>query len=401
MAETFHVMNSVVQLLPGREKSLKRHHQWVFSGAIAKVKGNPAPGDTVLVTDSRGEGLALAAWSPQSQLSCRVWSFNPQDVIDREFFAQVIRKAVDLRCRLGLLTPVSGCRLVAAEGDNLPGLTADWYAGFIVIQSASCGVERHKTLLAELLMAETGAKGVFDRSDLSVRSREGLEQTTGVLLGEAPPELIEIEENGLRLLVDVRKGHKTGFYLDQRENRKAAADLIKPGDEVLNCFAYTGAFAAAVLKAGAKSVVNVDSSAPALAMAEKNCKLNSAEGCINVVGDVFTELRNMTEAGKKFDMVILDPPKFIDSKNSLTRGCRAYQDIARLGFGLLKEGGVLLTFSCSGLMTPELFQKITADAALEANRDARIIRKFTQGLDHPVALGVPESAYLKGLAVAG
>lgn len=394
-------MNSVIQLLPGREKSLKRHHQWVFSGAIAKVKGNPEPGDTVLVTDSRGAGLALAAWSPQSQLSCRVWSFNPQDVIDREFFARVIRKAVDLRRRLGLLTPVSGCRLVAAEGDNLPGLTADWYAGFIVIQSASCGVERHKALLAELLMAETGAKGVFDRSDLSVRSREGLEQTTGVLLGEAPPELIEIEENGLRLLVDVRKGHKTGFYLDQRENRKAAADLVKPGDEVLNCFAYTGAFAAAVLKAGAKSVINVDSSAPALAMAEKNCKLNSAEGCINVVGDVFTELRNMTDAGKKFDMVILDPPKFIDSKNSLTRGCRAYQDIARLGFGLLKEGGVLLTFSCSGLMTPELFQKITADAALEANRDARIVRKFTQGLDHPVALGVPESAYLKGLAVAG
>ena len=394
-------MNSVIQLLPGREKSLKRHHQWVFSGAIAKVKGNPEPGDTVLVTDSRGAGLALAAWSPQSQLSCRVWSFNPQDVIDREFFARVIRKAVDLRRRLGLLTPVSGCRLVAAEGDNLPGLTADWYAGFIVIQSASCGVERHKALLAELLMAETGAKGVFDRSDLSVRSREGLEQTTGVLLGEAPPELIGIEENGLRLLVDVRKGHKTGFYLDQRENRKAAADLVKPGDEVLNCFAYTGAFAAAVLKAGAKSVINVDSSAPALAMAEKNCKLNSAEGCINVVGDVFTELRNMTEAGKKFDMVILDPPKFIDSKNSLTRGCRAYQDIARLGFGLLKEGGVLLTFSCSGLMTPELFQKITADAALEANRDARIVRKFTQGLDHPVALGVPESAYLKGLAVAG
>lgn len=401
MAEAFHVMKGVIQLLPGREKSLKRHHQWIFSGAVAKVKGNPEPGETVLVTDSRGTELALAAWSPQSQLSCRVWSFDPQEVIDREFFARTIRKAADLRRRLGLLTPVSGCRLVAAEGDDLPGLTADWYAGFIVIQSASCGVERHKELLAELLMVETGAKGVFDRSDLAVRSREGLPQTTGVLLGEAPPELIEIEENGLHLLVDVRKGHKTGFYLDQRENRKAAAELIRPGDEVLNCFAYTGAFAAAVLKAGAASVVNVDSSAPALAMAEKNCKLNSVTGCNNMVGDVFTVLREMTEAGKKFDMVILDPPKFIDSKNALTRGCRAYQDIARLGFGLLKEGGVLLTFSCSGLMTPELFQKITADAALEANRNARIIRKFTQGQDHPVALGVPESAYLKGLAVAG
>ncbi|MBQ4336214.1 MAG: class I SAM-dependent rRNA methyltransferase, partial [Lentisphaeria bacterium] len=277
--------------------------------------------------------------------------------------------------------------------------TADWFAGFVVIQSAGCGVERHKEILAELLMAETGAKGVFERSDLSVRAREGLPQTSGVLLGEAPPELIEIEENGLHLLVDVRRGHKTGFYLDQRENRKAAAELVRPGDEVLNCFAYTGAFAAAVLKSGAKSVINVDSSAPALAMAEKNCKLNSAEGCINVVGDVFTELRKMTEAGRKFDMVILDPPKFIDSRNALTRGCRAYQDIARLGFGLLKEGGILLTFSCSGLMTPELFQKITADAALEAGRQGQIIRKLTQAADHPVALGVPESAYLKGLAV--
>ena len=399
MAETFHVMKNMIQLLPGREKSLKRHHQWVFSGAIAKVQGDPEPGDTVLITDSRGEKLALAAWSPRSQLSCRVWSFDPQETIDRNFFARVIRKAVDLRRRMGLLTQGSGCRLVAAEGDGLPGLTADWFAGFVVIQSAGCGVERHKELLAELLMAETGAKGVFERSDLSVRAREGLPQTSGVLLGDAPPELIEIEENGLHLLVDVRRGHKTGFYLDQRENRKAAAELVRPGDEVLNCFAYTGAFAAAVLKSGAKSVINVDSSAPALAMAEKNCKLNSAEGCTNVAGDVFTELRKMTEAGRKFDMVILDPPKFIDSRNALTRGCRAYQDIARLGFGLLKEGGILLTFSCSGLMTPELFQKITADAALDAGRQGQIIRKFTQAADHPVALGVPESAYLKGLAV--
>lgn len=401
MAETFHVMSSIVQLLPGREKSLKRHHQWVFSGAIANVSGNPAPGDTVLITDSRGGKLAWAAWSPQSQLSCRVWSFDPQEVIDRKFFARKIRKAADLRRRLGLLTPESGCRLIAAEGDDLPGLTADWYAGFIVIQSAGCGVERHKMLLAELLMAETGAKGIFDRSDLSVRAREGLKETTGLLLGEEPPESIVINENGLLIAVDVRKGHKTGFYLDQRENRKVAADLVKKGDEVLNCFAYTGAFAAAVLKSGAKSVINVDSSAPALAMAARNCKLNHVEdGCINTVGDVFTELRKMTEAGKKFDMVILDPPKFIDSKNALTRGCRAYQDIARLGFGLLKEGGILLTFSCSGLMTAELFQKITADAALEAGKQGRIIRKFTQGLDHPVALGVPESAYLKGLAVS-
>lgn len=400
MAEVVLKMSGVIQLLPGREKSLKRHHQWVFSGAIGKISGDPAPGDTVLVTDSKGNPLAQAAWSPQSQLACRVWSFDPAERIDRDFFARRIRKAVDLRRRLGLLTPESGCRLIAAEGDQLPGLTADWFAGSIVLQSAGCGVEKHKMLLAELLMQETGARGIYDRSDLAVRAREGLPQTTGVLLGDAPPELLEIVENGVRLAVDVRKGHKTGFYLDQRDNRKAAAELIRPGDEVLNCFAYTGAFAAAVLKSGAKSVVNVDSSIPALNMAGHNCKLNHVEGCTNVAGDVFTELRKMTEAGKKFDMVILDPPKFIDSKNALTRGCRAYQDIARLGFGLLKDGGILLTFSCSGLMTPELFQKITADAALEAGRQGRIIRKFSQSPDHPVALGVPESAYLKGLAVS-
>lgn len=400
MEEAVLKMAGIIQLLPGREKSLKRRHQWVFSGAIAHVQGDPAPGDTVLVTGSRGEKLALAAWSPQSQLSCRVWSFDPQETIGRDFFARAVRRAVDMRRRLGLLTSRSGCRLIAAEGDGLPGLTADWYAGFVVLQSAGCGVERHKMLLAELLMAETGAKGVFERSDLAVRAREGLPQITGNLLGEEPPERLEIEENGLRLAVDVRHGHKTGFYLDQRENRLAAAELVRPGDEVLNCFAYTGAFAAAVLKSGAKSVVNVDSSVPALAMAEYNCQLNSAAGCINVAGDVFTELRQMSDAGRRFDMVILDPPKFVDGKSSLTRGCRAYQDIARLGFGLLKEGGILLTFSCSGLMTPELFQKITADAALEAGKQGRIIRKFTQGMDHPVALGVPESAYLKGLAVS-
>ena len=392
-------MSAVVKLLPGREKSLKRHHQWIFSGAIDRIDGDPAPGETVLVTDSKGAKLALAAWSPKSQLACRVWSFDPRASVDREFFAAAVRKAVALRRDLGLLSPEGGCRLIAAEGDDLPGLTADCYAGYIVLQAAGCGVELHKRTFAELLMAETGAKGVFERSDLSVRAREGLPEAVGNLVGEPPPAEIEIVENGLRLGVDVRHGHKTGFYLDQRDSRREVAALVKPGFEVLNCFAYTGAFGAAVLKAGAASVVNVDSSAPALAMAKKNCERNGLADPTNVVSDVFELLRQYAEKKRRFDLVILDPPKFIDGKSALTRGCRAYQDIARLGFGLLKEGGILATFSCSGLMTPELFQKITADACLEAGRSGRIVRRFAQAADHPVALGVPESAYLKGLAV--
>lgn len=392
-------MSAVVRLLPGREKSLKRHHPWIFSGAIDRVDGDPEPGETVLVTDSRGAKLALAAWSPESQLSCRVWSFDPSAAVDRAFFAAAVRRAVSLRRDLGLLAPDGGCRLIAAEGDDLPGLTADWYAGYVVLQAAACGAERHKRDFAELLMEETGAKGVFERSDLSVRAREGLPEAVGNLCGEPPPELIEIVENGLRLAVDVRHGHKTGFYLDQRDSRREIAALVRPGFAVLNCFAYTGAFGAAALRAGAASVVNVDSSAPALALAERNFAINGLAGFANEVSDVFALLRKYADEKRRFDLVILDPPKFIDGKSALTRGCRAYQDIARLGFGLLKEGGILATFSCSGLMTPELFQKITADACLEAGRSGRIVRRFAQAADHPVALGVPESAYLKGLAV--
>ncbi len=392
-------MNAVIKLVPGREKSLKRHHQWIFSGAIGQVEGDPAPGETVRIESAKGEFLAQAAWSPRSQLAARVWSFEESDTIDRTFFARAVERAVAMRRDLGFLNPDGGCRLIAAEGDDLPGFTADYYAGFIVIQAASCGAEHFKRDLAELLMEATGAKGVFERSDLSVRAREGLPEAAGALIGDAPPELLEITENGVKFLVDVRHGHKTGFYLDQRENRKLVAELVKPGFEVLNCFAYTGGFGAAVLKHGAGSVVNVDSSAPALNLAERNFKLNGLAGYTNTAGDVFELLRSFAQEKRFFDLVILDPPKFIDGKNSLTRGCRAYQDIARLGFSVLKPGGILATFSCSGLMTPDLFQKITADGCLDAKRSGRIFRKFTQSPDHPVALGVPESAYLKGLAV--
>ncbi len=394
-------MNSpCLHLLPGREKSLLRHHPWIFSGAVAGISGNPAPGDTVEVRDARHRLLAHAAFSPASQIVGRVWSFDSETVIDRAFFADRIHEALQLRRAVGLDVPEGGCRLIASEADGLPGLIADRYGEFVVLQILSAGAERHRQLLAELLQEATGCRGVYERSDVSVRAREQLPERTGVLLGEAPPDTIEIRENGLRLLVDVRHGHKTGFYLDQRAGRMAIGQTAA-GKTVLNCFAYTGAFAAAALAGGARHVVNVDSSGPALALAAENCRLNGfgPDRCENRRQDVFEALRECRDAQQRFDLVILDPPKFVDSKAALPRGCRAYQDTARLGFQLLNPGGMLATFSCSGLMTPELFQKITADAAIEAGVNGCIVRRLEQAADHPTALAVPESFYLKGLLV--
>ncbi len=393
-------MDKAVIIKKGREKSLKRLHPWVFSGAVDRVLGAPAAGETVEVRSAGGEFLAYAAYSPASQLICRVWSFDKSDKIDRNFFAGRMESAWNLRCSLGLDNPTGGCRVIASEADGIPGIIVDRYRDFAVMQVLSAGAELHKNALAELIMEKTGCRGVYERSDVSVRSFENLEEITGLLAGEEPPEEIVIDENGVKIAVDVRCGHKTGFYLDQRENRLAVMNMAG-GKTVLNCFSYTGAFAAAALKGGAKHVTNVDSSAPALKLAEHNLALNGFDNgqCENICDDVFARLRKFRDCGRKFDMIILDPPKFVDGKGALPRGCRAYQDIARLGFLLLNPGGVLAAFSCSGLMTPELFQKITADAALDAGVNGRIIRRLAQSPDHPTALNTPETFYLKGLMV--
>ncbi len=393
------MVKSVI-LHKGREKSLKRRHPWVFSGAVREVTGNPAAGETVEIRSAGGDFLAYAAYSPSSQLTGRVWSFDRETAVDRAFFSERIARAIALRNAMGLNRPGQGCRLAASEADGLPGVIADRYGDYIVVQILSAGAEFHKQIIAEELMARTGCKGIYERSDVSVRRFEGLPEKTGLLLGEEPPQEIIIEENSFRLAVDVRHGHKTGFYLDQRENRRVLMDMAE-GKSVLNCFAYTGAFAVAALKGGAVKVVNVDSSAPALQIASRNLELNGMADapCENICADVFTQLRIFREQNVKFDAVVLDPPKFVDSKGALVRGCRAYQDIARLGMQLLNPGGTLLTFSCSGLMTAELFQKITADAAVDAGVDGRIVRRLAQGADHPVSLAVPETFYLKGLVV--
>ncbi len=391
-------MNEMI-LLPGREKSLRRHHPWIFSGAVAEIKGNPEPGETLLVRDARGEALALAAWSPASQLCGRVWTFDPEETVDGAFFGRKLRAAVGLRRRLGLDDPAGGCRLVASEADGLPGWIVDRYGEWLVVQCVSAGAERHKELFFDLLMEETGCRGLYERSDVSVRRREGLAETTGLARGEEPPETVIIAEDGVRYFVDLRHGHKTGFYFDQRDNRIALKGMAR-GRTVLNCFVYTGGFGAAALAGGATHVVNIDTSLPALNLAARTMRENGFpdDSYENRAIDVFDALREYRAAGRTFDIVVLDPPKFVENKGALVRGCRAYQDIARLGFQLLNPGGLLFTFSCSGLVEAPLFQKITADAALDAGVAGRILRHLGQSADHPTSLAVPETFYLKGIS---
>ncbi|WP_276743336.1 class I SAM-dependent rRNA methyltransferase [Victivallis vadensis] len=390
--------NKFLKLNPGREKSLLRRHVWIFSGAVADYPGEAAPGETVEVFDSKNNFLARAAYSPDSQLIARVWTFDRDEQIDEAFFARRIKAAVEYRHFLKLDDPKGGCRLINSEADGLPGLVVDRYAGVLVIQITSAGIEFHRDTIVKLLAEITGAASIYERSDVSVRAKEGLAERSGLLYGAQPPNPVIIEENGARFAVDVRHGQKSGFYFDQRCARAAVA-AYADGRTVLNAFSYTGAFAVSALLAGAEHVINIDSSAPALKQAAHNLEMNriKPERYENRTADVFTELRRLVEEGRKFDLVILDPPKFIESQKALVRGCRAYQDIARLGYRLLNPGGLLFNFSCSGLMTPELFQKITADAALDAGVRARLVRHLEQAPDHPVSLAVPEGFYLKGL----
>ena len=388
-----------VILEKGREKSLQRRHPWVFSGAIKQVESKPARGETVDILSAGNDWLARGSYSPDSQITVRAWTFDKDENIDRDFFRSKIVKALEFRQKLsGIGTDFTAYRIIAAEADGLPGLIVDRYADYLVVQFLASGVELHKQLIVELLAELTACKGIYERSDVAVRLKEGLTETAGLLYGEEPPEKIEIREHAQKFFVDVRQGHKTGFYLDQRDNRDY---LYKhaTGKTVLNCFSYTGGFGVAAALGGAAMVTNVDTSAPMLALGSENMQLNGiVDKCFeNIEADVFCLLRKFRAEGRKFDIIVLDPPKFADAKNHMDKACRGYKDIAILGFQLLNPGGQLYTFSCSGLVVPELFLKITADAALDAGTDAHIIKRFSQAPDHAVSLNFPESHYLKGL----
>ena len=390
-------MVAQVVLQKGRDKNIRARHPWVFSGAIEQVKGQPAAGETVEVRSTSGDLLGMGAWSPQSQIQVRLWAVGRAD-INRNFFANRIKEALQLRIELGITTRNSAYRLINAESDGLPGVVVDRFGDWLVMQSLTTGAEFWKETLAELLSELIPCKGVYERSDVDIRNKEGLLPTTGLLKGELPPAFIDIEEEGRHYRVDVIHGHKTGFYLDQRDNRSALQAYTKD-KTVLNCFSYTGGFSIAALKGGATKAINLDASQSALELAAQAGELNGFfnEQLENIQGDAFQLLRDYRDEGRQFDIVVLDPPKFADNKAQLEKAARGYKDINLLGFRLLKPGGLLFTFSCSGLMEASLFQKIVADAAVDAGVNAQLIRKLDQATDHPTRMAFPEGYYLKGL----
>jgi 23S rRNA (cytosine1962-C5)-methyltransferase len=386
-------MASVI-LKKGREKNLLQRHPWIFSGAIERVEGAPGIGETVIVCSFDRKPLAMAAWSPESQIALRVWSFNPETRIDADFFRAKLQNAIAARPKINS----NAVRLVASESDGLPGLIIDRYADWLVCQFLSAGSEHWKNTIIEVLQELFPGLSIYERSDVSVREKEGLPLRCGVLAGSEPPERVEITENGMRLLVDIKAGHKTGYYLDQRDSRLAVRDWAANRD-VLNCFSYTGGFGVAALRGGATHVTQMDSSEPALDIAKKNAELNGLDPAASeyICGDVFKELRRFRDSRRDFDLIILDPPKFVESRGQLEKGARGYKDINLLAFKLLRPGGLLFTFSCSGHMEMPLFQKIVADSALDAGRNGQILAALNQSPDHPIALNFPEGSYLKGL----
>lgn len=417
-----------VTLKPSKDKSLLRRHPWVYANAIDRVDGKPAPGATVIVRAHDGRFLARAAYSPHSQIRLRVWSFDENEPIDHAFFKRRVQRA--LAHRRAMISGTDAVRLVFGEADGLPGLIVDYYVaargaahtgdaaaraaeggaaapvapgdgegrGQLVCQFMAAGVEHWKGAIVAALVATTGCPNVYERSDVSIREKEGLEQTTGVLAGDAPPDTLIANENGVLYHVDVRNGHKTGFYVDQRENRALVAQYARDRD-VLNCFCYTGGFSLAALKGGAKRVVSIDSSGDALALAQRNVAANGFDAARAqwLDADAFKTLRRLVDEGERFDLIVLDPPKFAPTRDSVDRAARAYKDINLSGLKLLRPGGLLFTYSCSGAIDMDLFQKIVAGAAADAKVDARILKRLGAGVDHPLLTAFPEGEYLKGL----
>lgn len=398
-------MNTVT-LKPSKEKSLLRRHPWVYANAIEHVDGKPASGATVIVRAHDGRFLARAAYSPQSQIRLRVWSFDEAEPIDHAFFKRRVQRAI--AHRRTFVQGTGAVRLIFGEADGLPGLIVDHYVqdapagspahGQLVCQFMAAGVEAWKQAIVAALVGATLCPNVYERSDVTIREKEGLAQTTGVLAGDEPLETLISNENGVRYHVDVRTGHKTGFYVDQRDNRALVQAYAQERD-VLNCFCYTGGFSLAALKGGARRVVSIDSSGEALALARANVEANGFDAARAewLDADAFRTLRRLVDEGERFDLVVLDPPKFAPAREHVDRAARAYKDINLSGFKLLRPGGLLFTYSCSGAIDADLFQKIVAGAASDARVDARILKRLGAGLDHPLLAAFPEGEYLKGL----
>jgi 23S rRNA (cytosine1962-C5)-methyltransferase len=400
--------NPVVRLKPNRDKPVRQGHPWIFSGAIEQIPPAAADGDIVDVAAADGRWLARGYLNRRSQIQVRLLT-SVQEPIDESFWRDRLAAAVAARATLPGMEGTNALRLINAENDGLPGLVVDRFAGYLVVQAGTLAIDQRKEHLAGILLELTGCKGVIERSEMALRRQEGLAPAGGLLAGTGPQGPVEVTEAGLRFLVDLEHGQKTGFYTDQRQNRRrfaaycaTLADAAGRGPRVLNAFAYTGAFAVHALAAGATHVTNVDSSVEALELAETNLQLNgfdpdsAAEG---IAGDVFSLLRDWRAAadGPRYDMIVLDPPKFVQSQQHMERALRGYKDINLLALQLLNPGGILATFSCSGLVDAALFQKVVFGAAVDAGRTVQILEWLRQSADHPVAITFPEGEYLKGL----
>lgn len=387
-----------IRLREGRDRSLLRRHPWVFQGSIEKGKADP--GETVRVEAADGRFLAWAAFSPASMIRVRAWSFDEHERIDEAFFSRRIAAALALRARMPIAS--DAVRLIHGEADGLPGLIVDRYGDTLSAQFLAAGTERWKQTIADQLLAQTGLTRLYERSDASARTLEGLEPVTGWLRGEGGTEVV-IAENSWKLSLDVAEGHKTGYYLDQRDNRNKFAQLVKHYgcQSVLNCYSYTGGFSVAALAGGATEVISVDSSGPALARATAHVALNGFDPARHATldADVNHTLRDLIKQGRSFDAIVLDPPKFAPTAAHAERAARAYKDINRLGLMLLKPGGLLFTFSCSGGVGPELFHKIVAGAGMDAGVDGVILDRVGASPDHPQTIYFPEGEYLKGLLI--
>lgn len=392
----------VIKLRDGKERSLRKRHPWVFEGSIAS--GRADTGETVRVDSHTGEFLAWGAYSPASAIRVRAWSFDAAERIDAAFFERRIARAVAVRARLAVAS--DAMRLIHGEADGLPGLVVDRYGDTLSAQFTAAGVERWKGVIADALLKVTGLQHLYERSDASVRELEGLPSVTGWLRGEpddAKDTEITIREHGWRLTVDVARGHKTGYYLDQRDSRKLFADGVRHfgAQRVLNCYSYTGGFSVAALAGGAAEVTSVDSSGPALERATAHVALNGFDATRHTAidADVNATLRRFIEQGRRFDAIVLDPPKFAATAAQAERAARAYKDINRLAFALLEPGGLLFTFSCSGGVSADLFHKIVAGAGLDAGIDGQIHARTGAAPDHPMTVTFPEGEYLKGLVI--
>jgi 23S rRNA (cytosine1962-C5)-methyltransferase len=388
---------SRVFLKPGREKSVLNRHPWVFSGAIARMEGNASPGVVVDVADSSGRFLARGTYSPRSQIRVRLCTWEADEVLGRAFLQRRLQRARAGRAALEDNPQTTAYRLVHAESDGLPGVIVDRYGPYLVLQLLAQGAEAWCGDLVELLAEECSPQGIYARDDTAVRALEGLPQRTGLLWGTEPPERVLVREAGLDFWVDIRHGQKTGAYLDQRENRQRVATFCA-GLELLDVFTGTGWFAAHAARAGAAAVLGLDSSGDALALAAENALRNGVEGQIDwQEAEAFAALRDLRSAGRTWDVVILDPPKFAHRQAQVLAATRGYKDINLLAMQLLRPGGLLATFSCSGLVSADLFQKVVFGASVDAGRDVQIVAHLAQGADHPVLLTFPEGAYLKGL----